>query len=146
MHHDSPSYHLRVIAQPPSSSLCFLRLHFHPTQPYPHPPSTSAINTLQAIRYSSVLSAQPNHLYTLGSTQLASCLSIPNLLSISSFLTLSIRVTPPKPFKHYKTIICNNNLSQLCSLTLEALRSRLVRRWLSWRLTTCWGASCPASR
>ena len=51
---------------------------------------TSAINTLLAIRYSSILSICPNHLNTLWSALLAHSLSIPALLRTSSFLTLSI--------------------------------------------------------
>ena len=54
------------------------------------PPLTSAINPLLAIRYSSILSACPNHLYTLWYTLLANSLSIPALLRTSSLLPISI--------------------------------------------------------
>ena len=59
--------------------------------PRTRPPLTSAINTLLAIRYSSILSTCPNHLNTLWSALLANSLSI-QLSYASSFLTLSIRV------------------------------------------------------
>ena len=66
-------------------------------------PLTSAINTLLAIRYSSIysiLSTWRNHLNNLWSALLAYSLSIPALLRTSSFLTLSIRGTPTKLLKH----------------------------------------------
>ena len=62
---------------------------------------TSAINTLLAIRNSSILSTCPNHHNILCSALLANSLSIPALLRTSSFLTLSIRDTPTKLLKHF---------------------------------------------
>ena len=50
--------------------------------PRNRPPLTSAINTLLAIRYPSILSTCPNHLNTLWSDLLAKSLSIPALLFI----------------------------------------------------------------
>ena len=47
--------------------------------PSTRPPLTSTINTLLAIRYSSILSTCPNHLNTLWSALLANSLSIPDL-------------------------------------------------------------------
>ena len=55
-----------------------------------HPPLTSAINTLLAIQYSSILSTCPNHFNTLWSALLANSLSITALLHTSSFLTLCL--------------------------------------------------------
>ena len=57
--------------------------------PRTRPPLTSAISTLLAIRYSSILSTCPNHLNTLSfaSALLADSLSIPALLRTSSFHT-----------------------------------------------------------
>ena len=71
---------------------------------YPHtcPPLTSTINTLLAIRYSSILSTCPNNLiYVLWCTQLTNSLSTPALLHTSSFITLSICDTPTKHLKHF---------------------------------------------
>ena len=65
------------------------------------PPLTSAINTLLAIRYLSILSTCPNHLNTHWSVLLANSLSIPAILCTSSFLTLSIYDTPTKVLKHF---------------------------------------------
>ena len=65
------------------------------------PPLTSAINTLLAIQYSSILSTCPHHLNTLWSALLTYSLSIPALLRTSSFLTLFIRGTPTKLLKHF---------------------------------------------
>ena len=67
-----------------------------PIQPYlglarTRPPLTSAINTLLAIWYSSILSSCPNHLNTLWSAVLANSFCIPALLRTSLFLILSIR-------------------------------------------------------
>ena len=56
---------------------------------------TSAINTLLAIRYLSILFTCPNHHNTTNS------LSITALLSTYSFLTLSIHDTPTKLLKHF---------------------------------------------
>ena len=53
----------------------------NPRLPLTRPPLTSAINTLLAIRYSSILSTCPNHLNTLWSALLANSLSIPALLA-----------------------------------------------------------------
>ena len=58
------------------------------TQPYlglprTRLPLTSAINSLLAIRYSSILSTFPNHLNTLRSALLANSISIPALLYTS---------------------------------------------------------------
>ena len=71
--------------------------------PRTRPSLTSEINTVLAIRYSSILSTCPNHLYTLWSTLLGNSLSIPALLSPTylSFLTLFIRDTPTKLLKHF---------------------------------------------
>ena len=65
------------------------------------PPLTSAINTLLAIRYSSILYIWPNHLNTLWSALLANSLSIPAYLRTSAFLTPSIHDTPTKLPKHF---------------------------------------------
>ena len=65
------------------------------------PPLTSGINTLLAIPYSSILSTCPNLLDTLWSALLASSLSIPALIRISSFSTTAIRDTPTKHLKHF---------------------------------------------
>ena len=69
--------------------------------PLTHPLLTSAISTLLAIRYSSILSTCRNHLNTLWSALLAHSLSIPALQRTSSFLTLPIRDTPTKLLKHF---------------------------------------------
>ena len=58
--------------------------------PRTRPPLTSAINTLLAIRYSSILSICPNHLNTLWSALLANSLSIPALISYDLFIPNSI--------------------------------------------------------
>ena len=95
----------RSFAQPPPSFLSKAtstpsiqpNLGLHHTSPT----LTSAINTLMAIRYSSVLSTCPNHLNTLWSALLAKSLSIPAHLRTSSYLTLSIRDTPTKLLKHF---------------------------------------------
>ena len=71
------------------------------------PPLTSAINTVQAIRYSSILSTCLNLLNTLGSAVLASSLSITVLPRIWSFLTLSILDTTPS--KTTQTLYLKNN-------------------------------------
>ena len=81
--------------------------------PRTSPPLTSAINTLLAIRYSSILSTCPNHLNTLWSALLANSLSIPALQRTSSFLTLSIRETPTKLLKDF--------ISRTFTLLLSAL-------------------------
>ena len=61
---------------------------------------TSAINTLLAIRYSSILSTCPNHPNILWSTQFANSLRIPALLSTLSFLAISIRDSSTKLLNH----------------------------------------------
>ena len=72
------------------------------TSAYLVPPSSySAINTLLAIRYSSILSTCPNLLNTLWSALLASSHSSPALQRTSSFQTLSIR--PTKLLKHFNS-------------------------------------------
>ena len=77
------------------------------TQPYLGLPSTSsslasAINTLIAIRYSYILFKWPNHPKTRGSTTLVPFLfQLLFLLCTSSFLSLSIRVTPTKLLEHF---------------------------------------------
>ena len=53
------------------------------------------------IQYSSILSTRPNYLNTLWSALLTNSLSIPALLSTSSFLTISIRDTSTKLLKNY---------------------------------------------
>ena len=70
--------------------------------PSTRPSLTSAINTLIAIRCSSILSTCPNHFNTLWSALLANSLFIQSLLRTSSFLTLSVRHTPTKLLKHFK--------------------------------------------
>ena len=54
-----PSFH--CCPRPPSHKPCCLTSVSHRTRP----PHTSAINTLQAIRYSSILFTCPNHLNTV---------------------------------------------------------------------------------
>ena len=68
--------------------------------PRTRPPLTSAINTLLAIRYSSILSTCTNHLNTIGSALFANSLSTPALLRTSSLLTLPNRGTLTKFLKH----------------------------------------------
>ena len=86
-------------------------------------PLISAINTLLAIRYSSILSTCPNHLNTLWSALLANFLSIPALLGTSSFLTLSIVDTPTKLLKHF--------ISRPFTLHWTFLRRSVWEVWLS---------------
>ena len=74
---------------------------------------TSAINTLLAIWYSSILSTCPNHHNTLWSALFANSLSITALLSTYSFPTLSIHDTPTKLLKHF--------ISRTFTLLLSAL-------------------------
>ena len=71
------------------------------------PPLTSAINTLLAMRYSTILSTSLNHLNTLWSALLAKSLLIPALLRTFAFLTLSNRDTLNKTFQtlHLKNIL-----------------------------------------
>ena len=76
-----------TVIQPPPSFICCL--HRHPLSHHPFiltwvNPSP-AINTLLAIRYSSILPKYPNHLNTFRSALLANSLSIPALLSTTSF-------------------------------------------------------------
>ena len=103
----TPSYLSCIVSPPPPSSLCCpkpsSRHPYNLTSVYPVPalPLTSAINTLLAIRYSSILSTCPNHLKTHWSALLANSLSIPALLRTSSFPTQSIRDTPTKLLKHF---------------------------------------------
>ena len=88
--------------------------------PRTRPSLTSAVDTLLAKRFSSILCTCTNHLNILWST-LANSLPIPAHLRTSSFLTLSILGTPTKPVKlHLKNIYFpslrtyyynNNNLS-----------------------------------
>ena len=73
----------------------------------------SAINTLLAMKYSSILSTCPNHLNTLLSAQLANSLSISAILHISSFLTLYICDSPTKLVKHFISRTFNFLLSAL---------------------------------
>ena len=80
--------------------------------PRTRPPLTSAINTLLAIRYSSILSTCPNHLNTLWSALLANYFSIPALIRTSTFPTLSIRDTHTKLLKHF--------ISRIFTLILSA--------------------------
>ena len=70
---------------------------FQPNRGLPRTP----INTLLAIRYSSILSTCPNHLNSLWSALLANSLFIQALIHTSSLLTLSIRDTPTKLIKHF---------------------------------------------
>ena len=81
--------------------------------PCTRPPLTSAINTLLAIRYSSILSRCPNHLNTHWSAILANPVSIPALLRTSSFLSLSILDTPTKHLKYFISRIFTFLLSAL---------------------------------
>ena len=100
---------LLIVTQPPLSFLCCLRLpSHHPSSltsvflgPVPH--WLRAINTLLAIRYSSILSTCPNHLNTLWSALLDNSPSIPALLCTSSFLTIHSRHSKNNP-EHKKTI------------------------------------------
>ena len=83
------SYFSSIVAQPLPSFFCCPRPPSHrPSSlnlglPRTRPPLASAINTLLAIRYSSILSTCPNHLNTLWSALLANYLSIPALLRTS---------------------------------------------------------------
>ena len=105
--------------------------------PRNRPPLSSAINTLLAIRYSSILSTCPNHLNTLWSVLLANSLSIKALLRTSPFLTPSNRYT--KLLKH---IISRTYffLSHHFSYTMPLLRTTPLVLLLL-HIDTCWTLS-----
>ena len=109
--HSSVALGLTSVSLVPSLHLLLSSTYLYPplpplTSPYtyiqPHlglsrtlHPLTSGINTLLAVRYSSILSTCPNHLSTLRSALLANSLSIPALLRTSSFLTYTFVTLQP---------------------------------------------------
>ena len=68
--------------------------------PLTRPPLTSAINTLLAIRYASILSTCPTHLNTLRSALLAYSIFIPAQLRTSSFVTLQPKFSSTSSQEH----------------------------------------------
>ena len=94
--------------------------------PRTRPLPTSAINTIWAVRYSSILSKCPNYLNTHWSALLADSCSIPALLHTSSFLSLFIRDTQTKHLKHYISQEHSLSFSQHFSNSMPLLRTTLM--------------------
>ena len=103
--------------------------------PHTRPPLTSAINTLLAIRYSSILSTCLNHLNTLWSALLDNSLSIPALLRTSSFLTLSVTLQPS--FSDTSSQEHSLSFSQYFSYPMPLLRTTPLVQ-LHLRIDTSW--------
>ena len=88
--------------------------------PGTRPILTSAINTLLAIRYSSILSTFPNHLNTLWSTLLANSFSIPANFSKPGFYLRSTFDT--KEVEHYTSYPMKTKVSTYNPTYNEILR------------------------